>query len=121
VKAVSAKLPRTTESIRTARRLVHDHTAALDPRLREDAGLMVSELVTNALRHGRGPVTLRLTADSDGVRVEVADRGSGPVLVNAAPGAEGGWGLRLVDRLADAWGVEQGSTVVWFWLGHSRR
>ena len=83
----------------------------------ETMTLLVSELVTNAVIHGRGRVHLTLT-DSDGtIRVAVEDHGGGrPSLVRAGTGMHGGgWGLRLVDRLADEWGSVQdaGRTSVW--------
>lgn len=109
-------LPRTSDSIRAARRMVAAQSAGLTPARCDDAGLMVSELVTNALRHGRGPITLRITRGAADLTVQVADEGHGRVVINTAPGTEGGWGLRIVDELADAWGAHQGSTCVWFRL-----
>ncbi len=83
---------------------------------REDAALLVSELVSNALLHGIGAVSLRIDAESDLVRVEVSDQGNVAVAPSPTPGAHGGWGLRIVDELADDWGVLEGSTKVWFRL-----
>ena len=80
--------------------------------------LAVSELVTNAVTHGRGPVALTLGANNDRVRVDVEDQGGGtPVLPPPDPQHRGGgWGLRLVDTLADDWGVDTlgHRTTVWF-------
>ena len=80
-----------------------------------DALLVVSELVTNALVHGRGAPVLRLSGTPDRLRVEVAD--DSPVLptVRIHPGAVGGWGLRLIQRLGAAWGVSHHGRgkVVW--------
>jgi hypothetical protein len=53
-------------------------------------------------------------AGPDSVTVEVADEGHGAVAITAAPGVSGGWGLRVVDDLADAWGSHEGSTRAWF-------
>jgi two-component sensor histidine kinase len=114
--AVTATLPRAAGSVRAARRLVDSHSTALSVTQRDDAGLMVSELVTNALRHGEGEITLRIRSGSDELTIEIADEGHGTVAIVPAPGASGGWGLRVVDELADAWGVQQGSTRVWFRL-----
>lgn len=82
--------------------------------------LAVSELVTNAVTHGRGPVGLTLDANDVRVRVDIEDEGGGgtPVLPPPDPqhrGA-GGWGLRLVDTLADDWGIDTHGhrTTVWF-------
>ncbi len=107
-------LPRATESVHTARRLVAAHSGELTVTRAEDAGLMVSELVTNALMHGKGLMTVRITSEPGQVTVEVADEGHGDVVVAPVPGAAGGWGLRIVAALADSWGTEQGSTRVWF-------
>jgi anti-sigma regulatory factor (Ser/Thr protein kinase) len=81
---------------------------------------MVSELVTNAVRHGRpvddDEVELGVWLDQGIARVEVVDGGGG----FAAPegpsdeGRPGGWGLVVVDRLADRWGIDNdGRTRVW--------
>lgn len=80
--------------------------------------LVVSELFTNAIRHGRGPIEVRLRADDARLRIEVRDCGGGrPALrsVERSGPAMGGWGLRFVDALADAWGAEvaDGRTTVW--------
>jgi anti-sigma regulatory factor (Ser/Thr protein kinase) len=93
--------------------------------LANDAQLAVSELVTNSLRHaGLGPEDLiRITVDWSGERlkVRVRDRGRGPPSspvagsIRPAPGAESGWGLYLVDRLASRWGTGGG---YWFELRH---
>jgi len=82
--------------------------------------LLVSEVVTNAVRHGgaQEPVELHLTWNSE-VRVEVSDHGHGftPVPRVGALDEPGGFGLFLVGRLADRWGVEtDDGTTVWFVL-----
>ena len=111
---VTRDLSRSAASARVARDLVKSHTAMLGSRRREDAVLMVSELVSNALLHGTGEIRLRIEANGDGVRVEVSDQGNVAVAPSPTPGAHGGWGLRIVDELADGWGVLEGSTKVWF-------
>ena len=70
---VSTNLPRSPDSVGTARRLVNRHTLSLGLQQREDAVLMVSELVTNALVHGVGAIALRIDAEAGTVRIEVAD------------------------------------------------
>jgi anti-sigma regulatory factor (Ser/Thr protein kinase) len=84
----------------------------------ESVELVVSELVTNAVRHGSGePITLRLAADgSGGVAGEVEDQGDGVVAIRKQDvrTAVGGLGLRIVDELTSVWGVSPGSTRVWF-------
>ena len=88
----------------------------------EDIRLLVSELVTNSYRHGRaGPgATARITIEvEDGcVHVDIEDHGRGFVpSVRADRGLDrlSGWGLTIVDRVADRWGVTRdGGTHVWF-------
>ena len=82
----------------------------------DDAVLVVSELVTNAVLHGTGTRTLRLVGTPWRVRVEVSDGNPVPPAARRS-GADGGWGIRLVDQLATAWGVSPapngGGKVVW--------
>ena len=73
--------------------------------------LVVSELVTNAVLHGRdrgGIVELTVTVTGDVARIDVTDGGGGfrPPEADPAPEELGGWGLVVVDRLASRWGVE---------------
>jgi anti-sigma regulatory factor (Ser/Thr protein kinase) len=83
----------------------------------DDVSLCVSELATNALVHGVPPgrgFLLRVRYDGAVLRVEVHDSGSGwPCLAEGA--GEGGRGLRIVDALADKWGVghRDPGKVVW--------
>ena len=113
---ISRHLPRAPESAGLARQLVNAHTSALTTQQREDAALLVSELVSNALMHGIGEISLRIDDDADGVRVEVSDEGNVALAPSPTPGAHGGWGLYIVDELSDDWGVLEGSTRVWFRL-----
>jgi anti-sigma regulatory factor (Ser/Thr protein kinase) len=89
-----------------------------DPGTLADVELVVSELVTNAVRHGPGAViTLRLVTEPDGaISGEVVDQGDGVVAIRSheAGQTEGGMGLPIIDALTDAWGVYPGSTHVWF-------
>ncbi|MFH8381441.1 ATP-binding protein [Kitasatospora sp. NPDC018058] len=84
----------------------------------EDVLLMVSELVTNACLHAPGgPRELRLNWNGARLRVEVADASPEPPRLRpyADPGRPGGHGLRVVDRLAEAWGAlpEGEGKLVW--------
>lgn len=82
--------------------------------------LLVSELVTNAILHGGADATsglcLELSVSPKTVRVEVRDPGGGlPIEPNQAPDREGGWGLVLLDRMADRWGVKpEPEHTIWF-------
>lgn len=113
---VTTELARSPASVRIARQLVSAHTSGLGAQRRADARLMVSELVTNALIHGTGTISLRIDVERDGLRIEVSDQGQVELRPSPTPGAHGGWGLRIVEQLADDWGVRAGSTKVWFRL-----
>lgn len=91
----------------------------------EDLELLTSELVTNSVRHAAADpastIELKVTVSPARVRVQVSDRGQGFEPPEAPPpsGEERGygWGLFLVERIADRWGVAQGeSTCVWYEL-----
>jgi anti-sigma regulatory factor (Ser/Thr protein kinase) len=99
---------------RTALRMLNGH---LDPQVADDVRLLVSELVTNSLRHtGTSDIELEIWGSDDVVHVDVVDAGGGFDRPEAPrPGEASGWGLFMVDRLADRWGVEtEGETRVWF-------
>jgi anti-sigma regulatory factor (Ser/Thr protein kinase) len=96
---------------------------ALPHPLGDHAELLLSELVTNSVRHaGLSPDDLiRITADWSEPRLKVQVRGGRGVLPAAVsgsirphPGAESGWGLFLVNRLASRWGTAAGR--YWFEL-----
>jgi anti-sigma regulatory factor (Ser/Thr protein kinase) len=87
--------------------------------LRDTCVLLVSEVVTNALRHTDGQVTLQLWRYADRLRVEVSDETArGPVAAGGGPLDEAGRGVPVMDALADRWGTApQGAgKVVWFEL-----
>jgi anti-sigma regulatory factor (Ser/Thr protein kinase) len=98
--------------------------AALDGRIDrsalDDIRLLVSELVTNSVRHSGAPgarVALDVESRGESVRVEVSDGGRGfePRAREKAHDEVGGWGLHLVERIAARWGVQTGRrTRVWF-------
>ncbi|WP_037861119.1 ATP-binding SpoIIE family protein phosphatase [Streptomyces sp. NRRL S-340] len=92
--------------------------------LADPAGLMVSELVTNAVRHSRArPVALRLVR-ADTLLCEVEDDDHDlPVLLSAGPADEAGRGLRVVSALAREWGTSRTGTgkTVWCELSLPRR
>jgi anti-sigma regulatory factor (Ser/Thr protein kinase) len=93
------------------------HGRQLTEAQRQDAELVISELVTNALRHGLGDVVVRTSlADGDLLQVSVTDSGPElPAMQPFDPGRIGGVGLRIVDRLASEWGVAPfpGGKTVW--------
>ena len=100
--------------------LTRSFSASLTVRGLDDARLLVTELISNSLRHGAmrssDRVSLRAQVTDGLMRVEVGDPGrNGPVQMRE-PGAQvGGYGLVMVQRLSKRWGVERGGeTVVWF-------
>jgi anti-sigma regulatory factor (Ser/Thr protein kinase) len=102
-----------------ARNALRSLNGSLDPGLAEDIRLLVSELVTNSLRHtGSADIELEVWRSDGLVRVAVSDQGAGFDLAGPPrPGDASGWGLFMVDRIADRWGVERnGDTRVWFEL-----
>lgn len=109
---------------RSARRAVEQFAETLDRSLVPDVKLLVSELVTNSVKYGgEGELHLQMCSDHDAhIRIEVVDQGSGfiPVARDRPATAAGGWGLHLVETLADRWGVHEGSTHVWFEIERAR-
>jgi anti-sigma regulatory factor (Ser/Thr protein kinase) len=99
----------------------------IDPMTIDDAALVVSELVGNAVRHGRplpgGGIEARWQVTEATVRIEVRDGGRGPLRHEASrpvPGggsadAEGGRGLAIVALLTTSWGsaFDAEEAVVW--------
>lgn len=82
--------------------------------LAENILLAVSELVTNAIEHGTGDVTLRVQYPDDEVRIEVVDGNPAPAkLSTAGDEDESGRGLFLVAVLARKWGVSNDGTTTW--------
>ncbi|MGH2983570.1 MAG: ATP-binding protein [Solirubrobacterales bacterium] len=107
------------ESVARARQVTGRVIDGLSVQALEDVRLIVSELVTNAVKHGpEGRVKVRLRRDGDTIRGQVEDEGTSPFGLQrrTRPGSSGGLGLRLVETLSDRWGVEAGSARVWFEL-----
>jgi anti-sigma regulatory factor (Ser/Thr protein kinase) len=107
------------DSVAAIRQLVRDSLTAWRYRGRhDDAVLIISELVTNALLHGGGVPVLRLAGTSWRLRVEVSDQSPELPAIRDA-GSDGGWGLRLLDEVSLGWGVvpRDNGKVVWCELG----
>ncbi len=124
MQSVRLELPADTASIASARASLDDLEIPLGPTALSDLRLLVSEVVTNAIRHTDlprdGRILLVVEPEPDGVRVEVHDDGPGFIApARPEPRASGtsGWGLFLVERLARRWGVETAPRHhVWFVL-----
>ena len=87
--------------------------------LRDTAVLLVSEVVTNALRHTDGRIELVVRRLPGRLRVEVADEEARPpVDTGAGPLDDGGRGVPIMDALSDRWGTrtDGAGKVVWFEL-----
>jgi len=114
---VHLDLPPEPRAAGMARRWVRDHLRWLDDEQRASAELLASELVTNAVVHARTPVTVGLTALTDGVLLTVADLEPAPP-VTRAPSDSGtsGRGMRIMRELASRCGVAMGPNgkTVWF-------
>lgn len=116
-------LARDPDSAAEARRALGEVSDHVSPRRLEDAQLLVSELVTNAIRHAGlddgEMIQLVVVAGHRALRIEVCDPGAGFEVAEPAPDPTrpSGWGLYLVRELADRWGVERNAgTRVWFEL-----
>jgi anti-sigma regulatory factor (Ser/Thr protein kinase) len=105
-----------------ARRWVHD-AVSLDPMAEEIVVLLLSELVSNSVRHsGRSseePVDILVRQVGPAVHVEVVDPGLGEV-IEPQPSSDH-LGLRILDTLSDRWGVTHDPTTVWFDLDEASR
>jgi anti-sigma regulatory factor (Ser/Thr protein kinase) len=108
-------------AVTAARLALADLDTAVDPSTAFDVRLLVSELVTNSVQHAsvsaEESIRLRVGIQGDCVRVEVLDSGPGFDPPDPTPDTEtdSGWGLFLVNQLADRWGVDrEEDNCVWF-------
>ena len=124
---IDLKLRPTPGAVPDARRALEALDDEVSAQTLEDLRLLVSELVTNSVRHaGLGEsqtIELKVKVLPQTVRVEVNDQGGGfePAPRTAQSDDQSGWGLYLVSRLSDRWGVtSDGVTRVWFELDRHR-
>src|SRR5262245_49341538 len=107
------------------RRVLDGLSDTMAPSILDDARLLLTELLTNAIQHAHlsldDRISVSVRREPTGLLVEVADPGDGmPPSGERRPGSGSGWGLILLDRLADEWGIEplsDGGTLAWFRLG----
>jgi anti-sigma regulatory factor (Ser/Thr protein kinase) len=118
---VMVRLRPTAAAVGLARQQLEHMRERLTDEAYEDCRLMLSELVTNSLRHASlsidQEIELVLALQGETLRVEVGDPGPGfePRPRAADDSAGSGWGLFLVASLADRWGVTRdGLNRVWF-------
>ncbi len=119
-------LPPDPRSVRAARVFIQRHCAAaqLPSDTCDMAVLLTSEVVTNALLHGRSQVRLAVRIDQTGLTVEAGDDNSQhPQNITTDLGALGGRGLSILASLATCWGVhdEPFGKIVWFRLSTDTR
>src|ERR1700722_11351890 len=108
VSCLTRPLPNGIDAPELARRYLAEHASWLESDLLADALLIVSELVTNAIRYGQPDILLSLRSDPPRVGVAVQDAGRDmPMVATVAPQdtEPNGRGLLIVDALADDWGV----------------
>ena len=114
-------LPASASAARTGRDFVsaYCHRHHLSVGATDDAVLLTSELLSNAYLHARSPTVLTVGLEDHTLRVEVSDVAeTQPEPREAGPSATGGRGMRLIDTVAQRWGVQQrtGGKSVWFEL-----
>lgn len=116
---LTADIARSSSAPLEARRALEPLRTEVEAEVYESLRLLVSELVTNSVKYGgEGDIDLRVWVTPTVVRTEVIDQGNGfdPPAGPPDPGTVGGWGLHLVERIAERWGAFEGSTHVWFEL-----
>lgn len=118
-RVLEIELPRDRTAPRLARQRVRER---FEHELSDDQFgtvlLLVSELVTNAVLHGQGTITMRTSLNHDRLLVEVIDEGPGPEAAVRELDFEnppsGGRGLLIVDAASSRWGVRKHTGHVWF-------
>lgn len=95
---------------RISRSYLREIREELEPRF-DDVALVVTELVTNSVRHSRDEITLTVISEPESIRVEVMDWGPG--FGRDTPRGDG-LGLKIVEKIANDWGVRlDGVCTVW--------
>jgi anti-sigma regulatory factor (Ser/Thr protein kinase) len=115
------RLPAGPQSPGEARHALDEFSGDVGEEQLDEVRLLVSELVTNSVRHAGMDsgqwIGLRVEHAEATLRVEVTDSGPGFEAGKPLPSLyqDSGWGLYLVEQIADRWGVKQeDGTCVWF-------
>jgi anti-sigma regulatory factor (Ser/Thr protein kinase) len=115
---MTAEFPHARTAPRLARETLSDFDHGLPQERFCDAELLLSELVSNAVKYGgEGDIGVILERGDGRFRTEVVDQGDGfstSLRDRDDVHTPGGWGLPLVQTLSDRWGAHEGSTHVWF-------
>jgi anti-sigma regulatory factor (Ser/Thr protein kinase) len=119
--AVSVQLMGSPYAAAKARGVLSGLGSDIDPPCLDTLRLLVTELVTNSVKHaGADAVWVKVLVGSSAVWTEVTDEGPGfdPDTAGMPREDRSGWGLFLVERMAERWGVHHGAghTRVWFEL-----
>jgi anti-sigma regulatory factor (Ser/Thr protein kinase) len=117
-------LDRDLSNVVRARRWLAEQLEQIDglpPGTAEEAGVALSEVVTNVFRHTGSPATVTLEVQVGRLEVEVHDAEAErrPVLRPVDPARAGGNGIRILEAFSTAWGcrdAEAGGKIVWFTL-----
>jgi len=120
---VSVSVPHEHTGVRVARHAFADQLSAagVPAQDREDAMLVLSELVSNAVKHAEplpgGGITVECRVKPDVLHIEITDGGAGtrPHASVAALSAMGGRGLDIVRAVSSEWGVTEGRDTVTVW------
>jgi anti-sigma regulatory factor (Ser/Thr protein kinase) len=111
IPSCESRFPAATASIGAARHWARDCVEDFGGPLRQHrliqtAELLVSELITNAIRHGTGPPRIQLSWNGQLLRIAVSDDSNRQPCMRATKNTEpGGFGMQLLERLSHRWGV----------------
>jgi anti-sigma regulatory factor (Ser/Thr protein kinase) len=116
-------VPHVSSSVSAARHALADELAAngIDMSIRDDAVLVLSELVSNAIKHAAplpsGEISVRWSLRQDRLHLEITDGGgqTRPQAAVAAVSSLGGRGLDIVRTICSAWGVTEEGNAVTVW------
>lgn len=115
----SRRFSHSSRSVTDARRFAAEALPGAPAETLDVVALLVTELASNSVRHTDSGFEVTITSSGREIRVEATDRGEGrPQMRSPAPTDPSGRGLRIIDMLSAAWGVEprpKGKTV-WFTL-----